>query len=118
MPTAVLATQRASATSRRGKAHTFAQVLSLAPLWILLIVAADPQARLLSPLQPTPTLLGIQADAIIGTATLLWMAIGALVVRYGRSPLAEALGLLAFTIPATIAAVLTPAVLLLLVRAG
>jgi hypothetical protein len=121
MPNAAVAAVVATldpAASGRGRAHVVAQLLSLAPFWILLAVAADPQAHLLAPLQPTPFVLGLPADALLGALTLGWMAVGAVVIRLARSPLAESLGLLLFTVPATILAVLTPALLLLLVRAG
>ena len=121
MPMAAMAAARDDATTRpgnamrRGRAHAVAQVLSLAPFWILLAVAADPQARLLSPTQPVPPVFGLPADALFGALTLAWMAAGALLIRVARSPLIESLALLAFTVPATILAVLTPAVLVVLV---
>jgi hypothetical protein len=115
---AVSAARDDATTTGRGRAHVVAQVLSLAPFWILLAVAADPQARLLGPLQTTPSVLGMPADALLGALALGWMAVGAVAIRLARSPLAESLGLLLFTIPATILAVLTPALLVLLVRAA
>ena len=121
MPNAAMATMAATrdaAATGRGRAHVVAQVLALAPFWILLAVAADPQARLLAPLQPTPLVLGLPADALLGALTLGWMGVGAVAIRLARSPLAESLGLLLCTVPATVLAVLTPALLLLLVRAG
>ncbi len=118
MPTTALAAERHLVAARPSRTHVIAQLLSLSPFWILLAVAADPQTRLLAPFQPVPHLLGVQADALLGTVTLLWMAVGALIVRYGRSPLTEALGLLLFTIPATTSAVLTPALLFALAQPG
>ena len=129
MPGAVLSSARDDAATNAaatiggaavggGRAHVVAQLLSLAPFWILLAVAADPHTRLLGPLQPTPMLLGLPADALLGTLTLGWMAAGALVIRSARSPLAESLALLAFTVPATVLAVLAPAVLVVLVPRG
>ena len=118
MPTAVIAAVREGAASRRSRAHAVAQLLSIAPFFILLAVAADPQARQLSPLQPMPGLVGLPADALLSAATLAWMTVGALVIRFARSPIGESVALLVFTIPATIAAALAPAVLLVLVRPG
>lgn len=120
MRTAAMAAARsdavpAGATARRGRAHAVAQVLSVTPFLIVLAVAADPQARLLGPLEATPTLLGIPADALLGALALLWMAVGSLLVRFARSPLVESLALLAFTVPATVLAVLAPALLVVLV---
>ena len=108
MPIAALAAERYVVAARPSRSHAIAQLLSLAPFWILLAVAADPQIRL----------LGFQADALLSTVTLIWMAVGTLIIRFGRSPLAEAIGLLLFTIPATTAAVLAPALLFALGRAG
>jgi hypothetical protein len=124
MPMAAVAATRDGAASmvgpsaRRGRAHAVAQVLSLAPLVILVAVAADPQARLLSPLQPMPALLGLPADALLGALTLAWAGAGALLVRLARSPLVESLALLTFTVPATVLAVLAPALLMALVPRG
>jgi hypothetical protein len=124
MPMAAVAAARDSAATttaaavRRGRAHVVAQLLSLAPFLILLAVAADPHARLLAPLEPKPMLLGIPADALLGALTLAWMAVGALLIRAARSPLVESLALLVFTVPATILAVLAPAVLVALVPRG
>lgn len=115
---ALAAVQQPAVATRRGRAHLVAQLLSLSPFWILLAVAADPQAQLLAPPQATPLLLGIAADALFGAVTLAWMAVGTLIIRFARSPLAESLALLAFTIPATITAVLVPALVYMLVRAG
>ena len=118
MRTAALAAVQQPAVATRGRAHLVAQLLSLSPFWILLAVAADPQAQLLAALQSPPQVLGIAADALLGAVALGWMAIGALIIRFARSPLAESLALLVFTIPATIAAVLVPALVYMLVRAG
>jgi hypothetical protein len=114
MPTAALASQRAGAATRRTRAHAVAQLLSIVPFGILLAVTIDPQARRLAPLESTPSLLGLPADVALGAVVLVWMLIGTLIIRFARSPLTEALALLIFTIPATIGAVLAPAVVLLL----
>ena len=106
MPIATLAAERHVVAARPSRSHAVAQLLSLAPFWILLAVASDPQTRL----------LGVQADALLSAVTLIWMAVGTLIVRFGRSPVTEALGLLLFTIPATTAAVLAPALLFALGR--
>lgn len=114
MPTAALASQRAGAVARRTRAHAVAQLLSIVPFVILLAVTVDPQARRLVPLQSTPSLLGLPADAVLGAVVLVWMLIGTLTIRYARSPLTEALALLVFTIPATVMAALAPALILML----
>jgi hypothetical protein len=44
---------------------------------------------------------------------MAWMLVGAAIVWKARSPLAEALAYLVFTIPAAVAAVLAPVVILI-----
>ena len=115
MPTAALASQRSGAT-RQTRTHAVAQLLSIVPFGILLAVALDPQAQHLVATQSVPELAGLPANAVLGALTLGWMLAGTLLIRYAKSPVIEALALLVFTIPATIAAVLAPAVILVLAQ--
>jgi hypothetical protein len=112
MPVTTLAVERHGAAVRRGPAHTVAQVLSLSPFWVLIAIAADPAARLIEPLRATPTLLGFPVDAVLAIVALAWAVLGAVAVRYARSPLWESLALFGFTIPATILAGLAPMLVL------
>lgn len=113
MPKAAAATQP-SVLTRESRTHVVAQLLSLSPLAVLGAAAAFPQTLLLPSTDPAPQLLGIPAQAVIGLVTVLWTLTGAVIVRNARSPLTQSLALLVFTIPATIAAVIAPALLLVL----
>ena len=118
MPTAALVAHRTDAGTHRTRTHAVAQLLSIVPFGILLAVAIDPQARHLASSGSIPALAGLPANAVLGALTLGWMLAGTLLIRYARSPVTESLALLVFTIPATISAVLAPAVILVLARAG
>ncbi len=115
MPMAALATQQRALT-RRSRTHAIAQLLTLAPLAVLVTAAAFPQAPAVPSTQPLPQLLGAPAELVVGSLALLWMFAGTLVVRYATSPLMQSLALAVFTIPATIGAALAPVLLLVLLN--
>ena len=95
------------------RAHLIAQLLSLAPLGVLLAVAASPQAALM-PATDVPELLGVPVQSLLSGLAVLWALGGTLLIRYAVSPLRQSLALLAFTIPATIMAVLGQLLILIL----
>jgi hypothetical protein len=62
-------------------------------------------------LQPGPELLGLPSLAFLVAVVGTWTLAGLLVMRVARSPVAQSIALLVFTIPATVAAVVWPLVL-------
>jgi hypothetical protein len=110
MPTATLVSARAT-SAPAGRAQLVAQALSLSPLMMLAAVALAPDQVRRALLQPEPGLLGLPVLALILATIVVWTLAGLLVVRHVRSPLAQALALVLFTIPATVAAVVWPLVL-------
>jgi hypothetical protein len=61
-----------------------------------------------------PDVLGIPLGVVFQGLAMLWMLWGVLVVWRARSRLVESLGLMLFTIPATVAVVYGPAIILIL----
>jgi hypothetical protein len=90
---------RPRARSRPSRIDFLAVLLSLAPLGMLLAVAADPEVT---------RLVGISALGWVIGFTLAWTFLGVVAVARSHSPLARAIALLVFTIPAAVAAVVGP----------
>jgi hypothetical protein len=118
MPMSALAVSRFIDVAGLDRRRAVAQLLSTAPLWVLLIAAFEPRGLLLDAAQSTPVLAGVPLGLVVIVGALLWMTTGALIVRLAPSPLVQALALLLFTIPATVAAFVAPALALGIVSPG
>lgn len=112
MPTAVVQAQPAAAVRRSSRTHQVARLLSLSPIAVLVAVLVDPNGSGSALARPVPELFGLPAHVLLTGLVLGWTLVGGLIVWRTRSPLAQSLALLVFTIPATVAAVLGPWVLL------
>ena len=65
-----------------------------------------------------PDWLTIPLGVVMEAIAMLWMLLGTVLVWNARSRTVEALALLLFTIPATLVAVFTPAIILISVNLG
>ena len=113
-----LAVSRVTEATRLDRRRAVAQLLSTAPMWVLLVAAFDPRGLLLDAARSTPARAGVPVGLVVIVGALLWMATGTLIVRLAPSPLVQALALLVFTIPATVAAFVAPALALGFVPPG
>jgi hypothetical protein len=87
-------------------------------LWIL-IVASVASPTFLGPMtSKPPDILGVPLGVAVEGLAMLWMLIGVAVIWDARSRLAESLGFILFTIPATLVVVFTPAVVLITLNLG
>ena len=107
MLTAAIETARLRARSSASLSGAIAVALSLAPLGLLLMIAADSEI--------TP-LIGISGMIVVVATTIAWTVMGTMVILETSSVLARSIALLVFTIPATVIAVLGPWVVLATLR--
>ena len=110
MTTSVMGPE-AAASARPGLPS---RLFALMPLWVLLILSAFSPISLQAISMAPPDFNGVPLGLIVEGAALLWMLAGLVVIWAAASRLTESLALLAFTIPATVVVVFTPAVILVL----
>ena len=113
MPAATMLSAPAAPAAQavRSRTHVVAQLLSLSPLPVLAAVALGPSDVRRVLLQPGPELLGLPSLVFLAAVVGVWTLAGLLVMRRARSPVGQTVTLLVFTIPATVAAVVWPLVL-------
>ena len=99
MQTATIATALLGAESRRTRSDVMAAALSVAPVVLLVAVGLTYGVTKLAAAPGLPLLVAV---------TLVWTAMGALVVRESGSTVARTIALAVFTAPATVAAVVGP----------
>jgi hypothetical protein len=82
---------------------------------VLIVVAVSVGPTIGAPLfAHPPEILGIPIGVVADGLALLWMAIGVTGIWEARSPAREVLYHLAFTVPATLAILISPAVILIM----
>lgn len=96
-----------------GRPRTISLLVALTPAWLLAVTALSSNVFAFVFTGP-PELLGVPLGVMLETVALVWMLGGVAIVWRARTSLPEALGLLVFTIPATVVAVLTPPLIELL----
>ena len=84
------------------------------PLWILIVASIAAPTFSQSIINKPPDIVGVPLGAAIEGLAMLWMLIGAAVIWNARSRLAESLGFMLFTIPATLVVIFTPAVVMIM----
>jgi hypothetical protein len=94
------------------------RILALTPLWVLLVVGAFSPDFVPAMGARPHDMLGIPLAFLLEVAAMLWMFMGAVVIFNSESRLLEALALTTFTIPATVAVVVTPALMTVLRNSG
>ena len=101
---------RASVVMARPASRTRAitWLIALTPLWLLAVVALASNAVPVVLTGP-PIVAGLPLGVVLESLAALWMVGGLAIVWRARSPLAESIALMLFTIPATVVGVLTPA---------
>jgi hypothetical protein len=108
MPAAELALAQSPTTVPRGRLGLAGDALALMPLPVLTGVALGPPAVRTALLEPDPDVLGLPFLVVLVGVTLVWTVAGVLVRRHATSEVWQAMTLLVFTVPATIAAVVWP----------
>jgi hypothetical protein len=111
MTAGAAATAQAAATNQPGLPI---RVLALMPLWLLVVVFAGSPFTFQIMFAARPDIYGAPWGVVVEAAAMLWMVVGVFAIWNARSKLVESLGLLMFTIPATVVVVFTPAVILAL----
>ena len=100
------------APPRGWSAPTAMRLAALSPFAILLALLVG--TTFFDPMfAKPPDLLGMPLGVVVGLLTIVWAALGALVVWKARSPSVAALGLLVFTAVAIFAIVFGPALILI-----
>jgi hypothetical protein len=99
------------------RSRTIPVSIALMPMWLLVVTALASSAFQVVLTDP-PTVLSMPLGVVLEAVAMLWTLLGAVVVWRARSPLTEAIALLVFTIPATVAVVATPALIELLPTLG
>ena len=89
-----------------GRSQLIRRAIALSPLWLLVTTAIGSNA--------VAAVLALEMGLLTEFAALLWMLGGVAIVWKARSPLAESLAYLVFTIPAAVVAVVAPLVILAL----
>ena len=92
--------------------------VALLPLWVMVAEALFAPTYFGGFQESPPDIVGIPLGVALTGAAFAWMLIGVAIVWNARSRLTEALGLLLFTIPATLVAVLGPAVIVIMQNLG
>jgi hypothetical protein len=93
-----------------GRWRFFARLIALMPLWLLVLTAlasSDFAAVFTKP----PEVAGLPLGVVLESIAVLWTLAGLVIVWRGRSPIAESLALMLFTIPATTVVGITPAII-------
>lgn len=90
-----------------GRSRTVPLVVALTPLWLLIFMALVSDAVPVVLSRP-PAVVSLPLGVVMESIALLWMLAGAAIVWRARSPVAESLALMLFTIPATVLVVFTP----------
>jgi len=103
-------TQSVVAPHAAGRFRTISLLVALAPLWLLVVTATASEAFSVVVSVP-PDVAGMPLGMVLEASAIVWMVAGVAVVWRAPSPLVESVALLVFTIPATVVAVLTPALI-------
>jgi hypothetical protein len=102
---------RAGGAARTGRIAT--RLTAFTPLWVLLIVSVLSPSFSHSFFTKPPDWLGIPLGVVVDAAEMVWMLIGVVLVWDTRSLLVRSFALVFFTIPATFAVILAPALILI-----
>jgi hypothetical protein len=102
-------------THQGGSASRFA---AFTPVWAWTVLTLAGSHYFDPMFMTPPDILGVPLGVAMGAVIVGWMAIGAAAVWSGRSPRVEFLILAVFTIPATVATVLGPALIPILMSLG
>lgn len=94
------------------------RIVALAPLWALIIVALASPSFYPAMTTEYPNIAGLSFGAVLEGLALIWMLLGVAVVWPARAPLIESLAFTVFTVPATVAVVLAPALVLVMQNLG
>jgi hypothetical protein len=102
---------RAADKARTGRIAT--RLTAFTPLGVQLILSVA-APRFFGPmLDNPPSLLGIPLGVVVEAATMVWMLIGVVLVWDTQSLLVRSFAFVFFTIPATFAVILSPALILI-----
>jgi hypothetical protein len=91
-----------------GRLRAIARLIALLPLWLLVLTAVASNDFVVVLSRP-PEVAGLPLGVVLETIAVLWTLGGLAIVWRARSPIAESLALLLFTIPATVVVGITPA---------
>jgi hypothetical protein len=106
-------TVRTSPTLVRTSRPRWALTVALAP-FVALVALALGRAGYFDPMFSEPaTILGMPADVVVAAAAIAWGALGGVFIWRSSSPLRVPIALLVFTVPACLAILLAPAVVLI-----
>ena len=111
-----MTTPRPANTAGQGRAQIAVRLVAFTPLWVLLIVAFTSRTYFQPLFASPPSIVGIPLGAVIDAVAMLWMLIGVVLIWDARSPAVQTLVLVLFTIPATVAVVFSPAVVLIILN--
>lgn len=90
-----------------GRMRAIARLIALMPLWLLLLTAVASNDFVVVFARP-PDVAGLPLGLVLETIAVLWTLGGLAIVWRARSPIAESLALILFTIPATVMVGITP----------
>jgi hypothetical protein len=110
--------KRVPALSRPWHPGLAGRLAALTPLWAQIIGTAAWPTYFPAMVREPPDIVGIPLGVAMEGIALIWMLLGTAVVWNARTQSTGLLGLLFFTTPATILAVFTPALVLLLQNAA
>jgi hypothetical protein len=91
-----------------GRLRAIARLIALLPLWLLVLTAVASNDFVVVFSRP-PDVAGLPLGVVLETIAVLWTLGGLAIVWRARSPIAESLALILFTIPATVVVGVTPA---------
>ena len=118
MTSSVVSPQSTQPPARSRRESWPSRFFAFTPLWIL-IIASVASPTFLGPMtSKPPDILGLPLGVVVEGLAMLWMLIGVAMIWDARSRLAESLGFILFTIPATLVVVFTPAVVLITLNLG
>ena len=100
------------------RAPVGARIASLTPFFLALALQLFAPTYFPPMFSKPPDVMGVPLGAIVGALALAWAAFGALVVWTTHSRLAAGLALAFLTVPSMFAAILGPAVILIMQNLG
>jgi hypothetical protein len=89
-----------------------ARLLALTPTWMFVALSLLDRGYIPALLEVPPDLVGLPLGMAVTAIAVAWMLVGAALVWRAPSALVQSLGLLAFTIPATIVVAFAPVAIL------
>ena len=94
------------------------RLAAFTPLWVQLVVPLAGPTYFEPMFFHPPEMFGIPLGVVLGAVQMGWMLIGVAIVWNCRSAARDALALVFFTLPSTLAVILAPAIILILQNLG